>query len=83
MMKNTQQAQSNASVCSSSDHSKISVNIDDNQYEYVHKVPSDIDNNRNQITMGAEPILTSPEILSSAASLSILSSSSDENEKQV
>jgi hypothetical protein len=88
-MENVNQNQSNDFIyppsqsSRRSSHSTATTNTDDDQYELVRKLPSNINTDNNQLSTGIKSI-SSPEMLSSATSLSIpSSSSSDEDEQQV
>jgi len=66
-----------------SSYSTTTTNTDDDQYELVRKLPANTNNDSNQTVTEIKPI-SSPEMLSSATSLSTPSlSSSDEDEQEV
>ncbi len=87
-MENVNQKQSNDFVYPPSQSSRRSsystttTNTDDDQYELVRKLPANTNNDSNQTVTEIKPI-SSPEMLSSATSLSTPSLSSDEDEQQV
>jgi len=67
-----------------SSRSTTTTNTDDDQYELVRKLPSNINNDSNHQTGTEIKPISSPEMLSSATSLSTNSlSSSDEDEQLV
>lgn len=78
-MDNVNQKATNEFVYSSSRRSSHSTtNTDDDQYELVRKLPS------NDNSVGDTKVMSSPEVLSSATSLSMpSSSSSDEDDERV
>jgi hypothetical protein len=65
-----------------SSQSTTTTNTDDDQYELVRRLPSTTNNDSNQTATEIKPI-SSPEMLSSATSLSTPSLSSDEDEQKV
>jgi len=85
-LEDINQKQSNDFVYSpseSSRHSTATNNTDDDQYELVRKLPSNINNDSHQTVTNDTKAISSPEMLSSATSLSTPSSSSSDEDEEL